>query len=610
MKKNVLLFLFVLLLQGYFCQAQKKDEPVAKIGNAVITADEFKTRYEFLPHPSMTHKNADSLKKEFLASLVAEKLWALEAREKHFDTLKLYRNMLKPLEKMFLRDALFKQEVESRIKITDLDLIRGKVRAQTTLKVLIISSVDSSESYTIYKQLKKGASFDSLLKMRPDYAIQNEPVPITFGKMEDEWMEDSLYKMKPLTFSKPMKNKNGWFIFKLVDKINLVPGESSSAPGNVKNIIKTRRSKQYGVEFLTRLLTGVQLQFNERIVTDLPDRLLQSFKKRQEINPADSANLHFTEFDLGYLSSLYGEDLLAAPIAMFEHDAPTLNDFFYYLLVEDFNAKRASKQIIVGLLQKKLNDFVQHELIAREALRRGLQNLPEVKKDMQMWSDNYLSQFMKRVFVDSSRVSDEDAYQYYLQKTGNQLTGLKVNLVEIFSDNLDSVQMILKKISEGNDFKYLAERYNQRKSTLTQKGEFGWQYTFQLGEIGKIAEAMKEGEVYGPLKVEGGYSIFKLLGRREAQDSLKESFQASQGQVKEELFVKRLYENVNEGTAGFARKYGVSFYDQTLKKLSVTEVNMFVYRFIGFGGRITGVPTVTPNYEWMKNWQNQKKVLP
>ena len=610
MKKNILILTLVFIFHHTFCEAQKKEEPVAKIGNEIITADEFRTRYELLPHPSMTHKDNDSLKKEFLASLIAEKLWALQAKEMRFDTTKLYQNFLKPIEKMFLRDALFKQQVESKLNITDLDLVRGKARSQITLKVFILSSVDSAESYGLYKQLKKGVPFDSLLKSRPDYSLQSEPISFTFGKMDDEWMEDSLYRMKPPAFSKPMKNKSGWFIFKLVDKVNGNVDKTPSIADNVKNIIRARRSRLYGSEFLSGLLTGKHVPFNPEIVMGLPDKMLESFEKRRQANPADSVNLHFTETDLAYLTSVYGAETMDKPIALFDTDPPTLSDFFYYLLVEDFNVKKATKQSIVGLLQRKLNEFVQHELITREAERRGLGSLPEVKKDLQMWRDNYLSQFMKRVFVDSSRVTDDDAYQYYLQKTGNQVAGIKVNLLEIFSDNLDTVQTILKKISEGNDFKFLAEKYNQRKSTQSQKGDFGWQYTFQLGEIGKIAESMKEGEVYGPLKVESGYSIFKLLGKKAAQDSAKETFQASKEQMKAELFGKRLYDHVNEGTAGLANKYGVSLFDQTLKNLNVTEVNMFVYRYMGFGGRITGVPYTMPNYEWQNVWQKEKKLLP
>ena len=610
MRKNILLFLFTFLLQINFSEAQKKDDPIAKIGSSVITVDEFKTRYELLPHASVTHKNTDSLKIEFLASVIAEKLWALEALDRRFDTLKLYQNLIKPIEKMFLRDGLYKQEVESKVKITDLDLIRGKARAKTTLKVLIISSVDSIESYRVYNQLRKGASFDSLLRLRPDYAIQKEPVPITFGKMDEEWMEDSLYKMKLKTFSKPMRNKSGWFIFKLVDKVIPPPDQAAGAPDNVKKIIKLRRSKQYGVEFLDKILSGIQVQFNPDVVMELPDKIFQSFQRRREINPADSSNYHFTDFDIAYISSLYPAEKITSPVAMFEKDSPTLHDFLYYLIVEDFYIKRAAKQTIVGLLQKKLNDFVQHELITREAIKRGVQNSPQVKNDIQMWRDSYLSQFMKRVFVDSSRATDDEAYEFYLSKTGNQVAGLKVNLIEILSDNLDSIQTILQKINDGEDFKTLAEKYNQRKSTQGQKGEFGWQYTFQLGEMGKVAESMKEGDVYGPLKVEGGFSIFKLLGKKEAHDSVKQTFEASKNQIKEELFSKRLYENVTEGTAQLAKKYGVSLYDQSLKQVTVTEVNMFAYRAMGFGGRIPGVPTITPNYEWMERWQKQKKLLP
>ncbi|MDP3149078.1 MAG: peptidylprolyl isomerase [Ignavibacteria bacterium] len=610
MSKNVLLFLFTFLLQIHFSEAQKKDAPIARIGSSVITTDDFKTRYEFLPHPSATHKDTDSLKKEFLATLISERLWALEALDMHFDTLKLYQNLLKPIEKMFLRDALFKQEIESKVKITDIDLIRAKARAKITLKVLIISSPDSAESYEIYNQLKKGAAFDSLLKLRPDYSLQKEPVPITFGKMDEEWMEDSLYKMKIHTFSKPMKNKSGWFIFNMVDKVSPPPDEAATGADNVKNLLKARRTKLFGMEYLTKLLSGIKINFNPDVVMPLPDKILQSFNRRREINPGDSSNYHFTEFDLYYISSLYPGEKLIEPIATFEKDSPTLTDFFYYLLVEDFLVKRATKQGIIGLLQKKLNDFVQHELVTREAIRKGMQNLPEVKKDIQMWRDNYLSQFVKKVFVDSSRVTDDEAYQYYLKKSGNQVAGLKVHLIEILSDNLDSVQTILKKINEGEDFQTLAEKYNQRKSTRGQKGDFGWQYTFQLSEIGKIAESMKEGEVYGPLKVEGGYSIFKLLGKREAQDSVKQSFEATKDQLKEELFEKRLYQNVTDGTARLAQKFGVSYDERLLKQLSVTDVNMFTYRYMGFGGRVSGVPTVTPNYEWMGVWQKQKKLLP
>ena len=62
-------------------------EVLAKVGSENITVEEFQNRFDFMPHLNYSSSNVDSIKKEFLYSLIAEKLWALEAEELRFDTL-------------------------------------------------------------------------------------------------------------------------------------------------------------------------------------------------------------------------------------------------------------------------------------------------------------------------------------------------------------------------------------------------------------------------------------------------------------------------------------------------------------------------------------------
>ncbi len=50
-----------------------------------------------------------------------------------------------------------------------------------------------------------------------------------------------------------------------------------------------------------------------------------------------------------------------------------------------------------------------------------------------------------------------------------------------------------------------------------------------------------------------------------------------------------------------AEKYGVKINYQELASIKVTEVEMMVYRVLGFGGQITAVPYLQPFYKW-KNW--------
>ncbi len=46
-----------------------------------------------------------------------------------------------------------------------------------------------------------------------------------------------------------------------------------------------------------------------------------------------------------------------------------------------------------------------------------------------------------------------------------------------------------------------------------------------------------------------------------------------------------------------------------LIKLISTNIQMFVHRFMGFGGRMAGVPLLTPFSGWMNN-EVKEKILP
>ena len=118
-----------------------------------------------MPHLS-ENRNADSLKKEFLYSLIGEKLWALDALNKGYDTLDYFRNSFKPLQKMYLKDALFRREIKSKVKITPEEIAKGIMRSRITLKMLCFPFTDSlTASFYMYTLLKKSKSLDSVLAL-------------------------------------------------------------------------------------------------------------------------------------------------------------------------------------------------------------------------------------------------------------------------------------------------------------------------------------------------------------------------------------------------------------------------------------------------------------
>ncbi len=81
-------------------------------------------------------------------------------------------------------------------------------------------------------------------------------------------------------------------------------------------------------------------------------------------------------------------------------------------------------------------------------------------------------------------------------------------------------------------------------------------------------------------------------------DSLRNNYDYIKERIGSGLYFKKLSELYELKTAELAVKYGVEINRKMLDKLHVTNVQMIVYRSLGFGGSITAVPYLTPFYKW------------
>jgi hypothetical protein len=119
------------------------------------------------------------------------------------------------------------------------------------------------------------------------------------------------------------------------------------------------------------------------------------------------------------------------------------------------------------------------------------------------------------------------------------------------------------------------------------------------GDIGKIAATMNVGEIYGPLKVPEGYSVFKLIGKKEPETKLAQPFEKVKDELRKELEYQKGHKAIMDFTAKLAKKFGISVDGSVLKDVQVTNLNAFGFRYLGFGGRTTAVPIMMPNVDWI-----------
>jgi peptidyl-prolyl cis-trans isomerase C len=597
------LFLFFFIVLSSF-RIYSQENIIAEVGDINISAAEFRNRFELIPQVNTGRgDDPEILKEDFLYSLIAEKIWALEAGNRGFDTSEIIQSDYKIIEKMYVRDALYNIEIKNKVRVTDAALKEGLSKISTLLNLKTIHSSEEEKINLYHSLLNQGTSFDSLYLSGE---IQIPAIEVKFGEMK-KTVEDIIFNLKTGEFTEPVKTQSGWVIFYLDRKDTISFNGPDDIINRTKKIIEERITDSLYHSFVSSILKGNTISANGILFWSAADKITSLLiDKKSKENIPDGESLFLDNNDIKLIMGQLGTDTLSLPFINFDNPL-TLKDFFASLKFEGFYSDTVEPDKIAAKLNARVRLLIEQEFLTREGYRRGLQNLPEVKNFLNMWLESYLSKILYRDMADSSFVNDDEAYDYYM-KMNERITGTEVNIVEILTDSLEVIEKVLTELKAGRDFRELAAENTKRKWTKINSGEFGFFPVYMYGEIGRKAEQMEVGDIYGPIKVEEGYSIFKLIAKRDEQKDSSGSFTEIKEKLKKELSYKKFMNNIINYTVNLAHKYGVKIHTDAFAKLQVKDWKMFTYKYIGFGGRITAVPLTYPFYEWAEEWKNQKEI--
>lgn len=616
MRINQLILLSFLLIQNVL-NSQASNQPyVARVGHKTISNSEFLQRYEFTPGFNRHQKNLDETNKlEFLFTLIAEKLFSLEAKNLGLDTTEVIQFSKKAFERIFVRDKIFHEEIRKKIHISDQEILEATIKNNSKLYVNFLFSEDKDEINQIYNYLMEGVPFDTILAASPEYKEQNNPIEVIFGQME-ELIEDSLFKMKIGEFTKPMLTPDGWYIFKLVNKsqnLFITAEDKENAKKTIARIIENRKLIKRQKEFYTGFFRDKKIEVDAKLFDLIAKKISEIFEsKSKNFTYKKDQPFYLDAFDVTKLETEIGTDNLLKPFIKFERQPISLKEFIRILAFDNFNCKEYKINFVKAALDFQTKRFIEQELIYREGLKRGYNRIPEIQNEIERWIDNYLFQLLQNKIIDSIDVSQQEVKDYYDMIHKPKEFPTVVNIIEVLTNDLNIVDTVLSELKKGTDIKLLADKYSIRDFTKGKSGEFGKFSVTMHGEIGRIAARMQVGEIYGPLKLPEGYSIFKLIEKDTAYLEKPKSFEQVKEQYKFDLAFQKSKMKLNDYTYNLALKYNIELNLNELDKIKTTRIPSFGIRNIGFGGKLTAVPILAPNYLWAYRWiqTHGKKVIP
>ena len=169
--------------------------------------------------------------------------------------------------------------------------------------------------------------------------------------------------------------------------------------------------------FFSTFFKDVKAETNKELLFELSDLIIESLRNRSQRDSISSNDkIYLTSDELYDIEDDLGAKKLNAVFIRLDDKPETIDDFMQELAIEKFYVDSLDTDHIRGRLNYYVRKFIEHELFAREGYKRGLQNLPEVRRETDMWKSYYLSEALRKEIIDSIEVTDEEVNNYILEK--------------------------------------------------------------------------------------------------------------------------------------------------------------------------------------------------
>ncbi len=383
---------------------QLSDDPVlVKVGNLEISKSEFENRLNFTPKEGIHDRtNSEGIKKELIYTMIAEKLWANEAIEIGLENNSSVVTAKNVIEKMFVRDELYRREIKDKINISEKEIKEAEERYSKLLDVIVFFTEGKNEINDLAKQIKKVKSIELLFTKIDTNIILNKEVILSFGDLQKS-TEDLLFNLKVNQFSEPIEMETGWNVFYLK---NITQRKYSSlkekniASKFISKTLKKRQEQTNYNKFYSEFFKNKKIDADGKLFMLVVNNLNLIFKKKEaeQLSLKDNSGkskILFDSYDLKELEEKLGKKILSENFIRFKSNPINLKTFLREISFSSFSVPSSNIDSIKIYLNKKLRNYIKYEMLAREGYRRGLDKAPNVLKWVKIWYENFLFQKIK-----------------------------------------------------------------------------------------------------------------------------------------------------------------------------------------------------------------------
>jgi hypothetical protein len=585
-------------------------DTLATVGAAVITATDFLERFELMPWPrkDMPSKN-ESVKLEFLRSMVAEKLLAVEASAQNIGNDSESVAQQRNLERIFVRDEYYKQQVQPKITVTDGEMKEGMKRFPYELEVEVLAIVSKGDGSILKKRLSQNKNKSSVFdRFRDSLYVPVDTLQIKFGSVAKN-IEDAVFAIGKDSLSQPIVTDFGLVMFRLL-KWETEPQNArfsqSERLHKVESIIKLRKEEILAKKAFADVTSPQRAEADPALFNRVADTVI-SMLRSDSVSYGSNGSYKFPSSAVDQLIKKFAGDRERTFITIASGNM-SLREVLIGLGNNNILFPSLVSEHIRIVLNNNIKTVIQNELLSREGLRQNLHYTSKVRHDLSVWTDSRKNWLLSRRIIDTVVVSEDEIEAEFLRNALLYGAELRVSVKALLADSISAAMQLRKRLANGESFEQIGSTYPKKMDPLFNGMPTTMRNIKELGTLGQFAAIAEPNEIVGPKQTDRGAVIFMVVNKTVVDDSVRSFFTEKRNEIARKLLSEKQQSALNKYIGTLAKKYNVVMDEEALKRVKTTTTNMVTWRNIGFGGRIVAVPQMFRQAEWVDEWKNQTTV--
>ena len=437
-----------------------EDNIIAKIGDKIITVEEFIKRSEYTVRPAYCRGDNIIHKKIILNSLIGEKLLSLEAMD-----ISLSPHLMKYLKgrkEQAMRELLSYEKGYKDVQISPETLDQFSSTADRKYKVQFCRLPDSGVADEIYHFMEQGFSYEEIF----DAAFGLDSIPersIDFFSEEDPFIIENIFseKLEKNEVLSPFKANDGSYLWIKVKGWTKTPAITASSQKVIRQDINEKLNRLEAVrkynDYTAGLMAGKKMDLIEpafsRLMEVASNYYLGSVNDNKLIEAIWNIDEEIVEKpDFAEMES-YDEK---TPFMYFDERTWSIGEI--QELIDShplvFRKKRIKKNEFPEQLKFALADLMRDHYLTAEAYKMGYDKHHSVLLEEYLWEDHLYASLKKEQILEKKELSVQNNEDHlnvmgdYIgmlqEKYSRQIT---INFRQFNKINLSHIDMVALKPS-------------------------------------------------------------------------------------------------------------------------------------------------------------------